>query len=211
MIYHDIKQNTEDWYTLRFGKATSSNFAKIAANEGKPFGKPAIEYALKTVLESISMESVTDSFSNGWMEQGHEREPVAALKYEDEPFNTVLNGGFCQHEKMANIGCSPDGLVFDDNGGIEIKCPKFSTHYATLKRNSFDPTYKWQLIGNMWICELDWIDFVSYCPEFPKNKELFIHRLDRNDYIAELKYLEERVGEFRQMITKIESDIINNF
>ena len=208
MKYYNITQNTEDWFALRMGKATSSNFGKVMANIEKSFGKPAQEYALKTVLEGLSGESVVESYSNGWMEQGHEREPIARDLYEAATFNTVVNGGFCQHQTIDMIGCSPDGLVWgDENGGIEIKCPKFTTHYATLKRDSFDPAYKWQLLGNMWICELDWIDFVSYCPEFPESKQLFIHRLHREDYEQELSAMRKRVLEFVELVLRTKKEL----
>ncbi|WP_177412500.1 PDDEXK family nuclease [Entomomonas moraniae] len=55
------------------------------------------------------------------------------------------NGGFFD---CGDYGESPDGLVNDD-GVIEIKSVIASTHYATLKRNLFDPSYKWQLIGHL--------------------------------------------------------------
>ena len=209
MKYFNITQNTEEWYALRLGKATSSNFGKIMANLDKGFGKPAMEYALKTVLEGLSGESVVESYSNGWMEQGHEREPVARDLYESATFNEVLNGGFCQHKTINGIGCSPDGLVFNagEKGGIEIKCPKFTTHYATIKRDSFDPSYRWQLLGNMWICELDWIDFVSYSPEFPESKQLFIHRLKREDYEKELGQLKDRVMNFMLEVAAIKKEL----
>ena len=34
-MWVDIEQNTEEWFNIRLGKATSSNFAKIMANEDK--------------------------------------------------------------------------------------------------------------------------------------------------------------------------------
>ena len=207
MIFHDVQQNSEEWFDLRLGKVTSSNFGKVMANLDKAFGKPAQEYALKIVLEGLSGERVTESFSNGWMDQGHELEPLAREAYEEATFNEVSNGGFVEHSNLL-IGCSPDGLVLQGNGGIEIKCPKFTTHYANIKRGSFDPSYKWQLIGNMWICELDWIDFVSYCPEFPESKQLYIHRLNRADYINEIDALDSRVRDFLKEIEAIKKTMI---
>ena len=35
------------------------------------------------------------------------------------------------------------------DGVIEIKSVIASTHYATLRRNSFDPAYRWQLVSHL--------------------------------------------------------------
>ena len=51
-MFIDVIQNTEEWFNLRIGKATSSNFAKIMANNNKAFGNPAIEYAQKGISVS---------------------------------------------------------------------------------------------------------------------------------------------------------------
>ena len=50
MIFHDVIQNTEEWFDLRAGKLTSSSFSKIMANEDKAFGNPAKDYAVRIAL-----------------------------------------------------------------------------------------------------------------------------------------------------------------
>ena len=47
MKWHNTIQNSDEWFNLRLGKVTSSNFAKVFANYGKAFGQPAIKYARK--------------------------------------------------------------------------------------------------------------------------------------------------------------------
>lgn len=201
MKFHDIEQNSDEWIALRLGRATSSNFAKIAANKGKAFGDPAKEYAIKIALESIYGSSIGESYTNEWMERGTELEPVARMVYEERTFTEVSNGGFCIHDSFDGVGGSPDGLLLNDNGGIEIKCPKFTTHYNTLRKGKFDSSYKWQMLGNIWICGLDYMDFVSYCPEFPESKQLFIDRLSAEDYKEDLEYLSERMAEFIELVS----------
>ncbi|HDY89115.1 MAG TPA: hypothetical protein ENH82_13500, partial [bacterium] len=44
---------------------------------------------------------------------------------------------------------SSDGLAGD--GLIEIKCPKYSTHFDSLVKGGYDSKYQWQLRGQMWI------------------------------------------------------------
>lgn len=194
--FHDVEQGSEVWHDLRLGKATASNFACIMANGGKGFGDPAKRYALQIALEKINGYRVEHSFSNAHMERGQEQEPIAKMLYEETTFSDVSNGGFfC----WGDYGDSPDGLI-DGDGGIEIKSVIAPTHYATLLRGSFDPAYRWQLIGHLDCTGREWFDFVSYCSDFPRDKCLYVHRLHRSDYEDEINRLRERRHEFLELV-----------
>lgn len=196
MVFHDVQQNTEDWQALRLGKVTASNFACFMANEGKAFGEPAKAYALRIALEIATGRRSENGYSNDHMERGHEQEPIARRLYEDTYFVNVSNGGFFD---WGSYGDSPDGLVGSD-GGIEIKCVIDKVHYATLLRGSFDPAYRWQLIGHLDCTGRDWFDFVSYCADFPEEKRLLVYRLHRDDYLDEIRRLRERRNEFLNLV-----------
>lgn len=172
--FHSIDQNTEEWFELKQGKITSSNFATIIANYGKAFGNPAIQYAQRVAIEGKTNTTI-ETFQNEWMEKGIEMEQDAREAYQMATFTDVLPGGFCE---LGRFGSSSDGLVGD--GLIEIKCPKYSTHFDSLVRGGYDSKYQWQLRGQMWIYDKPWVDFVSYCPDFPLNKQLYIFRVDRD-------------------------------
>lgn len=195
-IWHDVQQNTDEWQELRRGKATASNFACIMANEGKAFGDPAKRYALQIALELITGRKAEVGFSNDHMERGLEQEPLARMLYEQENFVEITNGGFFD---CTEYGDSPDGLVGDD-GLVEIKCVIASVHYATLLRGSFDPAYRWQLIGHLDCSGRDWVDFISFCSEFPEHGQLIVHRLHRADVTDELARLAARRAEFLTLV-----------
>ena len=200
MIFHDVLQNSDEWFELRVGKVTTSNFGKFMANYGKAFGEPAKKYAFRLAKEQVTgVKTDEESYSNKFMELGHEWEPVANSEYQDKTFNQVTNGGFCQHEKLKNVGGSPDGLV-GSNGGIEIKSVIDWTQRNTIKRNSFDPAYKWQILGNIWLCDLEWLDFVSYGYNYTESKKLFIHRVNRWDYLDDIEMIEIRLKQFLELI-----------
>ena len=192
MIWHDIPQNSEIWQSLRCGKVTASQFGCFMANENKAFGDPAKRYALQIALEIVNGKKSEISFSNEHTERGHEQEPVARMLYEEQNFVDVSNGGFFDWD---TYGDSPDGLVGTD-GVVEIKSVIAPTHYATLRRGSFDPSYRWQLIGHMDCTGRDWVDFISYCSEFPEESQLIVHRLYRADYTNEIERLRARRDEF---------------
>ncbi len=194
--WHDIEQNTDVWQALRTGKATASNFACFMANDGKSFGDPAKRYALQIALERITGRKAEFGFKNAEMERGHEQEPIARMLYEDERFVEVTNGGFFD---LGEYGDSPDGLVGDD-GVLEIKSVIAGVHYDTLRRGSFDPSYRWQLVGHLDCTGRDWVDFASYCSDFPESGQLIVYRQYRDDFKEELKRLEDRRGLFLELI-----------
>lgn len=205
MQFHDIEQNTPEWFELRLGKVTGSNLPIIMANEGKEFGEPAKKYALQIALEQITgKKSSVAGFSNMHTARGHEQEPIARELYESENFVDVTNGGFFD---CGFFGDSPDGLVGDD-GVIEIKSVIAATHFDTLRRGDFDTAYRWQLIGHLDCTGRDWVDFVSYCADFPESKQLITHRLWRDDFSDELERLRARRSEFLELVAQTKGMIL---
>jgi hypothetical protein len=196
MKFHNVEQNSQEWFDLRLGKCTASNFGVIMANEGKSFGEPAKKYAIQLALEQITGKKSGVSFSNAHTERGHEQEPIARELYESTYFCDVSNGGFFD---CGSYGDSPDGLI-GDVGVIEIKSVISTTHFETLRRGDFDPSYKWQLIGHLDCTGREWVDFVSYCADFPEEKQLIVHRLHRDDYSDEIERLRERRNVFLELV-----------
>lgn len=205
MKWHNVQQNSEELEQLRLGKVTASNFGTIMANDGGAFGEPAKRYALQLALEIINNQKAEYSFTNQHMERGHEQEPIARMLYENEYFVDVTNGGFFD---CGDYGDSPDGLV-DDGGIIEIKSVIASTHYATLKRNSFDPSYKWQLIGHLDCTGRDWVDFISYCSDFPEHKQLIVYRLNRSECEQDIERLINRRNQFIELVKNTVKEVGN--
>lgn len=208
--FHDVDQNSDQWFQMRSGKMTSSNLGKVMASYGKPFGEPAKKYAVDIAIGQITGKAVGGGYSNEHMQRGTEQEPIARMLYETEMFCDVSNGGFFD---LGFVGCSPDGMVFED-GLIEIKCVIPSVHYANIKRAKVDPAYKWQCFGNLMFTGREWIDFVSYCADFPIDKQLYIHRMHKEDYQEEFKQISNRLEDFELLVAESkktieESDYIN--
>lgn len=197
--FHNIEQNTDEWLDLRMGKVTGSGVKTIMANYGKAFGEPAKKLAVTIAREQVTgKRSLIESYSNAHMERGHEQEPFARALYEDETFSTVNNGGFFD---CGELGCSPDGLVNND-GVIEIKSVIDHVHYATIKRGGFDPTYKWQIYFNLMTTQRDWIDFVSYCADFPDETKLYTYRTYKDECGEYFDMINSRVREFFKLVNE---------
>ena len=203
MMWHDVEQNTPEWEALKLGKPSSSSYGKFMANYGKAFGEPAHRYALQIALEQLTGRKAERSFKNDEMERGHEEEPLALMKYQEQSFVEVSNGGFFD---CGLWGDSPDGLV-DDDGVIEIKSVIATTHEATINRGKFDPSYKWQMVGHLDATGRDWVDFVSFCPDYPEHSELIVLRTYRDDMAEELAQLAERRTEFLELIQTKRNEI----
>lgn len=201
MIFHDIVQNSEEWDAIRIGKATTSKFGVIMANYGKAFSDTAKKYAHELAYQQVTGEkSDEDRFMNQHMENGHIWESIASEEYQDKTFNVVSNGGFCQSEKYENVGGSPDGMVLLDNGGIEIKSVIPWTQRQNIRRNSLDPAYEWQKLGNIWLCGWDWCDFISYGYKNTKENRLFIHRIEKEDYLEDIAKIDIRLPDFLELV-----------
>ena len=199
--FHDIEQNSDEWFDLRKEKITSSNFDKIYANYGKPFGNPAIQYAQKKALERVTKEVEPQGYKSAAMQRGTDLEPLARMVYQEETFNEVLNGGFME---FGNLGDSNDGNV-GKVGCVEFKCVIPNTHWSRLLKGGYDTSYKMQIQGHLYIGDKEWCDFVQYCPEFPSHKQLYIKRVYKDEtlqtqLIERLEQFEIKIQEFVKII-----------
>lgn len=211
-MWHPVKQqNSEEpcpccgktWMELRAGKITGSNMAKIMANYGKAFGDPAKRLAVDIAVIELGGSITENGYTNADMERGHEQEPIARKLYEDEHFIEVSSGGFFDN---GQTGTSPDGLVYDD-GIIEIKSVINPQHYACIVRNCYDPAYKWQIHHELKEADREWLDYISFCSTFPKDKKLFVYRLYSESAKKEFSMIEQRIKEFRELVEKTKENI----
>lgn len=187
-MWVDVQQNTDEWFNLRLGKATSSNFDKIMANEGKAFGNPAIEYAQKIATEKVTGVRDERGFKGKYFEDGHTIEPIAIREYEIVNFCDVTNGGF---NDCGTLGDSPDGNTLNV-GCVEVKGVIQNTQWKRLKKGGYDLAYKWQIQGHIWLGDKQWCDFISFCPEMPINKQLYTHRVYRDEDM--IKKMNDRIA-----------------
>lgn len=209
--YHDVIQGSDEWFDLRIGLVTSSHFAEIMVNtiskKGEyddlaKWGEGAKKYAMRLALERSTGKRI-DTFQSDYMVRGNELEPEAREKYECKTFQLVENGGLFIDGDYAT---SPDGLIFAPpikgleavNGGIEIKCVAYNTHFMVMEEEFYDKKYKWQIQGQMFVAELKFVNFVSYCPEHPKETELYIYPVERNNIQSD--QIKKRLEHFKELI-----------
>ena len=74
--------------------------------------------------------------------------------------------------------------MIGDDGLIEIKSKLPHLQLDVLLRGEMPSEHKAQVQGQLWVCEREWCDFVSYWPRLP----LFVKRVCRDEkYIKELQ------------------------
>jgi len=111
MIIHDVKQNSEEWYSLRLGRPTASNFSKIITSTGTPSASAST--LMNELLAEWYVGKTVDQWEgNDWTIRGNELEPEARKLYSFITGNDVEEVGFCTMKSILT-GASPDGLVSD--------------------------------------------------------------------------------------------------
>lgn len=169
MKFYDIDQNSEDWDELRLGKFTASTFSDL-------FMKPDT-LGFQKAIAKVAYERITGtsyaSYSNKRMDLGHELEILAAEHYELNTFTELENGGF--YERSEWIGCSPDRKVKGQYGGVEFKSRDPHIYFEYLETGKLPLSNLWQVYGQLWVTEWDWIDYMPYCSPKLKTKIIRIY------------------------------------
>jgi hypothetical protein len=181
MKTYDVEQGTPEWFDVRKGIPTASEFHKILTPTGKKSSQ-ANGYMEKLLAEIILGKPVQTFEKTPWMERGNELEQEAADYYELQNDIELVKVGFCTDD-AGLYGCSPDRLVGED-GGLEIKVVAPNTQVGYLLSGKFDNDYKPQIQGTLLITRRKWWDWQAYCPEMPVVK----FRIERDiPYIMELQ------------------------
>lgn len=194
MEVYNFEQRSPEWYEIRKGRMTASKASCIAkADSGLD------TYIIEIMSEYFSI-APKEMYINDDMQRGIDLEPEAKLVYELEKSVTVEPIGFVIYNEYA--GASPDGLV-DDDGLIEIKCPKDTTYTKLLYDEKIKPDYVWQMQMQMLITGRKWCDFVAYNDHYDKN--VFIKRVERDE--EKIQKLIEGITKGGQLIEKIKAKI----
>lgn len=190
-ILHDVEQRSDEWFSLRMGKLTGSNFPMLmpSSRQKALLTETQKKYLLEKACEVLTNER-KESFSNTAMQWGTDHEEEAIQFYELEKMVMVQDVGF--YEISENIGDSPDGVT--DDRCIEIKCPVSTTHLTYfLDPDKLLANYKWQCYAHMWATGKDKCDLVSYDPRFPESKRMVIVEIVRDE--VDMDLLQKRIYE----------------
>jgi putative phage-type endonuclease len=187
----EIEQKSDEWFAARCGKFTGSRFADVLAKSKKD-GKPL--KARQDLIWTLAAERIQGYQPKGAssyaMQWGVDNEPLAREAYEIKTGEFVSEAGFIIHPKFDFVGISPDGLINDD-GGLEIKCPKSPEIHLQRFILGVPEEYKPQIQGGLWVTGRLWWDFVSYDPDTAEGFKLLTIRVLRDE--VAIKELESEI------------------
>lgn len=175
IVRDDIEQGSEEWYRLRKGKPSASNFSRIITATGK-LSAQRVDYIDQLIADCfISWDE--SGWKSMWTERGTELEPEARDKFAEvwNPAGVeVRQVSFCTRDDGI-CGCSPDGLLWMESAkyvegtekyvaGLELKCPMAKTHIKYVREGKLPTEYVQQVHGSMAVTGLQMWHFMSYYP-----------------------------------------------
>ena len=180
-------QRTKAWHEARRGRITCSKLGVIMTGTVK--AKETYAKLLLDELMGFEIKTFTAKATN-W---GIESEPKALAAYQLKTGNRCSEAGFLVSPVKNYFGGSPDSLI-DDNGGLEIKCPKDGSIHLDTFVYGMPEKHKPQVQGLMLVTGRKWWDFVSFDHRQPIGLDLYIERQHRDEEY--LKEMDSRIIDF---------------
>lgn len=214
MIFHDVEQGSDTWFSLRRGIPTASEFSRIITPaKGQTGGPGSRSYMAQLIGEKLAIHLPVGapSYTSRAMEWGQQTEAEARRLFALETDLDIGNGGFCTTD-CKRFGSSPDGLiglsVFSDAeprwnvmGALELKCPLPETHAGYLMDGDVLPVdYKYQVHGHLLVTGAPCCWFMSYCP----GMRPLLLKIEPDETTEKLRAaLEEFHGRFMAALEKV--------
>jgi hypothetical protein len=166
---------------MRMGIPTASEFHRVLTPAKGELAAGRWKYAFELVVERLLNESKQTIDGLQWVERGKLLEPDAVELYESLYGQTAKCGFIMPDHKR--YGCSPDRILCDDVGGVEIKAPSAAVHLAYFI-NGPGADYRCQVQGSLLVTDFPHWDFLSYHPQLPEA----LIRFERDEpFIAKLR------------------------
>ncbi|KAG6512640.1 hypothetical protein ZIOFF_030765 [Zingiber officinale] len=161
---YDAPQRSEEWFTLRREKLTTSAFS-TALGFWKGKRRSELWYQKVFAEEVDTMEASAKAA----MEWGVFNEPTAIKQYKSITGRDVSSLGFAVHTEatLGWLGASPDGLLglYPDGGILEVKCPyNKGMPKSALPWKIMPHYYMPQVQGQMEVMDREWVDLYCWTP-----------------------------------------------
>ena len=205
-----MSQSTEPiWYLECSKRITASYFGKVL-NRRQSIHPTSL---IKSITEKRMKGGKSMPTSLRW---GVEHEEIAIRKYmESRKHISAKKFGFVISPAWPWLGCSPDGIIFQDDipvGCLEVKCP-YSKKDMTLQEASLNDksfflkctdnglqlkyrnSYYYQCQGLLNLLGLPWIDFAVYTL-----KDFYVERIYRDESLWKSHMLPSLTGFFVKYI-----------
>lgn len=161
-------QCSDDWYNLRKGIPTASQFHRIITSKMEYATIASARYIHDLINESKNL------YRSPAMQYGIDTESEARKWLELVLDKSISEIGFILSD-CERFGCSPDGLIDGEEIGVEIKCPQREAHSKFLDGQPIPHAYYAQIQGSLLITGYEKWYFLSYRHDMPHELRV-VHR-----------------------------------
>lgn len=177
----EAEQRSPEWFAARAGKVTASRACDFLAKvKSGGYSTSRKNYLTQLVAERLTGQPQDDGFVSAAMARGLELEPAAFAAYESVTGEMAHRVGFLAHTEL-QIGASPDGVIGDFAGILELKVPNPATHLGYIRGGVLPADYLPQVTHQLLVSGAEYCDFMSYGPNFPERLQTFLVRVKRAD------------------------------
>lgn len=117
VIHPDVMQGSEEWHNLRLGLITASEIKYLLSPKTlKPLNNDKTRSHIWELAAQRITKHIEPTYIGDEMLRGHTEEIIARDLF-SKHYSPVKNVGFITNDEWGyTLGCSPDGLVGDDEG-----------------------------------------------------------------------------------------------
>lgn len=184
-------QGEQSWLNARVGFITASKMADVMSDGGKLIRE---KYLYRLAVERLTGTPAPEGFKSKRMQKGNELEPDARDFYAMINCVDVEECGFIQHPTIEKFGASPDGIIKEGNGLLEIKNRDVHIHLGLMTSDKPPRAAVLQCYSQLACTTADWVDYCSYCEHMPPKLRLHTVRIERNN--DEIAVIEKAVKKF---------------
>lgn len=212
VISWDVQQGSVDWYRLRLGIPTASEFDKVITPKQMKISDSRRPYQCRLIAERLLNWQAESLDKIKHIEDGKMNEPFAVAQLEEIYEIETQRVGFIRTNDL-RFGASPDRVtdVSPDrmhvDTVIECKAPSIPKQFEYLLLGA-DDAYRCQVQGQLLVSEADKAIFYSYNPRTPACRretgrdEIFIGKLSAaleqfSDELEEMTERARRLGAFQ--------------
>jgi len=138
-IIRYIDQGSDEWFDYRRGSVGASSISKIITSTGKPSTQRQ-DYMYKLAAEKITGKTA-ESHKNQNMINGTEYEDQTRMRFMLQTNKTVEEVGLIIPKLKLGWHISPDGIIQNEEAGLEIKSVLSATQCKYLDKGKLPTEY----------------------------------------------------------------------